>query len=166
MRRDPLRGRFLIILCLSFACGPPTLAADLTPQQAIEEGLMCYCGCANLTVRICTCGTAAQIRQEIASRLTQGETEEEVLAAFVSRHGEQILSAPTKERFNLLAWITPFAVILITATALIVVIRRWAATGAAIRAAVPADAPHREPGLSDEQRRALERVERELREEH
>jgi len=162
MRPDLSTSRSLFVIGLLLACSLPA-AADPSPQEAIEESLMCYCGCADLTVRVCTCGTAASIRQEIATRLADGASVEEVLASFVAQHGEKILSAPTKEGFNLLAWIMPFAVLLVATAALIVVIRRWETVGSAAMAenrAKPA------ADLSDAQRLTLERVEREMREEH
>jgi cytochrome c-type biogenesis protein CcmH len=158
-------SRFLIVIGLLFAFVSPAAATDRSPQEEIEEALMCYCGCADLTVRVCTCGTAASIRQDIATRLANGDSNEEVLASFVARHGEQILSAPSKEGFNLLAWIMPFAVLLIAATALVVVIRRWETRGAAAKAGARAK-PSTTADLSDEQRLTLERVEREMREDH
>ncbi len=167
MRPEFPLSRFLLVVGLLLVVVSPAPAAERTIQQAIEHGLMCYCGCADLTVQVCTCGTAAMIRQEIATRLANGESQEAVLAAFVTRHGEQILSAPTKEGFNLLAWIMPFAVLLVSATALIVVIRRWAARGAIETTGMAAGpSPADDDDLNDEQRLTLERIERELREEH
>lgn len=165
MRPDVPMSRFLIAIGLLFVFGSPAAAADRSPQEAIEEALMCYCGCADLTVRACTCGTADSIRQDIATRLANGDSEEAVLASFVARHGEKILSAPTREGFNLLAWIMPFAVLLAAATALVVVIRRWETRGAAAKAEARAR-PSTATDLSDEQRLTLERVEREMREDH
>ena len=166
MRPDSPLSRSLLVVGLLLVFGSPAPAAERTPQQAIEEGLMCYCGCSALTVRACTCGTAASIRQEIATRLASGESQEEVLAAFVARHGDQILSAPTREGFNLLAWIMPFAVILVAATALIVFIRRSAARGTLATAGTTAKPTAADARLSDAQRLTLERIEREIREEH
>jgi cytochrome c-type biogenesis protein CcmH/NrfF len=139
-------------------------AADLSDQQRIESRLMCYCGCADLTVRVCTCGTAAGMRQEIAGRLGRGETVDQVLAAFVARHGEQILAAPTMAGFNLLAWITPFAAILAAGAVLVVLARRWTASGAAAAATSPPGT--RQGELTSRQREAFDRVEREFREGH
>ena len=114
------------------ACVFPSAAAaaDPTPQQAIEEAMMCYCGCADLTVRVCTCGTADAIRADIARRLAAGETPDQVLAAYVAQHGEKIRSAPTKEGFNLLAWTMPFAVLLASGAGLILLVRKWGKAGA------------------------------------
>lgn len=145
--------------------GPaPAGAADLTPQQQIEGQLMCYCGCADLTVRVCTCGTADGIRGEIRERLAAGETPEQVVAAYVSRYGEKIRSAPTKSGFNLLAWVTPFAALLVAGSALVLVVRRWGRGGA--RAAAPerlGETPG-PPLEKEEERRLLEQVRREVEE--
>jgi cytochrome c-type biogenesis protein CcmH len=105
-------------------------AAEPTVRQGIESRLMCYCGCADLTVRVCTCGTADAIRAEIDSRLAAGETADQVVAAFVARHGEKILSAPTKSGFNLLAWIMPFAALFAAGGVVIALVRRWERAGA------------------------------------
>jgi len=123
-------------------------AADLTPQQQVEAQLMCYCGCSDLTVRVCTCGTADTIRREIAERLAQGATAEQVVAAFVAKHGEVMRSAPTKEGFNLVAWVAPFALLAIAGWALVAVVRRWAPRGAAPRAAEAAQAPAARPSAA------------------
>ena len=162
MRPD---GAPTILLAVLLAASPTASHAGAAPtqRQEVEGRLMCYCGCADLTVRVCTCGTADAIRQEISERLGNGETPDQVVAAFVSRHGAQIRSAPAKAGFELLAWVTPFAAILLAGLALIVVVRRWGAraasgTGSAAGAAAPA------PFLPEEQK-ALERVRREMREE-
>ncbi len=144
--------------------GAPS-AADPTPQQQVEGRLMCYCGCSDLTVRVCTCGTADAVRQEIADHLTRGETTDQVVAAFVAQYGAQIRSAPTKTGFDLIAWITPFAALILAGGALVAVVRRWGTVRAA--AGQPPSGPSapgdgRPLGAADQG--ALERVRRELRE--
>lgn len=145
--------------------------ADLTPGQQIESRLMCYCGCSDLTVRTCTCGVAASIRDEIAERLGRGETSEQVVAAFIARHGEKILSAPTTEGFNLVAWVTPFVAFFVAAIMIVVLVRRWGrprAAAAGVRRGGPAaGGPPLPPAtFSKEERVLLDRVEREIREGH
>lgn len=159
------RARAAAVLVAAALGLAPAGAADLTPQQQIEGRLMCYCGCSDLTVRVCTCGTADSIRGDIRERLAAGETPDQVVAAYIARHGEKIRSAPTKRGFDLLAWITPFAALLIAGSALVLVVRRWGRRGS--RAAAPegrdADAP--DPALpAAEERRLLDRVRREVEE--
>ncbi len=110
---------------------------------------------------MCTCGTADTIRREIAERLAQGATAEQVVAAFVAKHGEVMRSAPTKEGFNLVAWVAPFALLAIAGWALVAVVRRWAPRGAAPRAD---DAAQARAPLTAAEKKTLERVDREMRE--
>jgi len=155
-------GARTILLAVLLAASPAAslAGAELTERQEVEGRLMCYCGCADLTVRVCTCGTADAIRQEITERLGNGETPDQIVAAYVSRHGAQIRSAPAKAGFELLAWVTPFAAILLAGLALIVVVRRWGARAASGAAGAAAPAP-----FLPEEQKALERVRREMREE-
>lgn len=157
----------LALACIALSAilpGAARAGAGPTPRQQVEERLMCYCGCADLTVRVCTCGTADAIRREIDARLQNGETPDQVVAAYVSRHGAQIRSAPSKSGFELLAWITPFAAILLAGSALVVIVRRWGQKAAAGRTGGPPVEPAPRPFLPEDQK-ALERVRREMREE-
>ncbi len=156
-----MRREGALLLGLLLVSTVPALAAPPSTQEEIEARLMCYCGCANLSIRTCTCGTADAVRREIAGRLAEGESPEQVIGAFVARHGEQILAAPAKSGFNLLAWIAPFGAVLLGAAALVFVVRRWAG-----RAPLPAGAPSGSAAaLSDEERAILERMDREIRKE-
>lgn len=153
-----------LALLLAAAPAATLTGAPSTAVQEVEGRLMCYCGCSDLTVRVCTCGTADAIRQEIAQRLGNGETPDQVVAAYVSRHGAQIRSAPAKAGFELLAWVTPFAAILLAGSALIVIVRRWG--GRSMAGGTGKDAGGQAPHpLMPEDQKALERVRREMREE-
>jgi cytochrome c-type biogenesis protein CcmH len=162
-------ARFLLPMALLLsALSPPfarsSFAALPTPQHLVEGRLMCYCGCSDLTVRVCTCGTADAIRAEIAGRLAGGESPEQVVAAFVARHGEQIRSAPLKSGFDLVAWVTPFAALILAASGLVVVIRRWGRARAAPATSPAPQVPGTDRAPTAEERRVLERVRREMRE--
>jgi cytochrome c-type biogenesis protein CcmH len=164
----------LVFSALCLAASPaPARAADLTPLEQVEEGLLCHCGCAGLTVRTCTCGTADGMRGEIASRLASGQTPSQVIESFVATYGEQIRPAPTKSGFNLVAWVTPFAALLIAGSCIVVLVRRWglrrtrpAGDGqAGTEPDAPAASSPGAPRLStDAERAVLRRVEREMKE--
>ena len=96
-------------------------------QSQIEEALTCQCGC-GLTVHSCNhvqCPSGIPLKEEIAAQLASGKSADEVLSYFSTKYGEKILSAPTTTGFNLFAWITPFAVVLVAATVIVAVSRRW-----------------------------------------
>ena len=127
------------------AVAPPT-------QHDVEESLTCQCGC-GLTVHACNhlqCGSGDPIKKEIAERIARGEDKATILTAFRSRYGEKILSSPTFQGFNWIAWITPFAAVLAGGIGISLVIRRWTRTP-------PAPPPAAPPPADDERRRRLAR---------
>jgi cytochrome c-type biogenesis protein CcmH len=96
-------------------------------QTDLEESLTCQCGC-GLTVHACNhlqCPSGIPLKEEIASQLALGKTREQVLSFFSGKYGEKILSSPTTSGFNIIAWVMPFAVVLIAATIIVVLTRRW-----------------------------------------
>ncbi len=149
----------LRILVVTLALAAPAFAQMPATQQEVEESLTCQCGC-GLTVHSCNhiqCGSGEPMKKEIAERLARGETKEQILDAFTQRLGEKVLSSPTWQGFNRLAWITPFAALLIAGSVLGVTIRRRAkVTAAALE-------PSRDTGVPPADRDALRRrLEREL----
>jgi hypothetical protein len=127
-------------------------AAAAPTQFEVEESLTCQCGC-GLTVHACNhlqCGSGDPIKKEIAERIARGEDKETILAAFRARYGEKILSSPTFQGFNWVAWITPFAAVLAGGVGISLVIRRWTRTP-------PAPPPAAPPPADDERRRRLAR---------
>jgi len=96
-------------------------------QTDLEESLTCQCGC-GLTVHACNhlqCPSGIPLKQEIASQLALGKTREDILSYFSGKYGEKILSAPTTTGFNIVAWVTPFAVVLLSTMVLVLLTRRW-----------------------------------------
>jgi len=117
------RAAAALLLALALATGP-ALAGPT--QQDVEEALTCQCGC-GLTVHACNhlnCGSGEPMKKEIAERIARGESRDQILAAFTSRYGEKVLSAPTFRGFNWLAWLTPFVGVLAAGAVLVFSIRR------------------------------------------
>ena len=117
MRR--LAAVVLLLLC----CTVGTASAG---QREVEERLACQCGC-GLTVHTCNhlqCSFAVPVREDIAKSLAAGRSDDEIIARYVSEYGEKVLSSPTHEGFNLLAWWGPYVALLVGAVALVTVIRR------------------------------------------
>ena len=105
---------------LASAAARPTL-------QEVTEGVTCQCGC-GLTVANCNhpdCSFSIPIKKDIAAMLARGMSPAQILALYRAKYGEKILSAPTTEGFNLLAWLTPFAVLLLGALSVVATIVRW-----------------------------------------
>jgi cytochrome c-type biogenesis protein CcmH len=116
--------------------------------QEVEESLTCQCGC-GLTVHSCNhlqCGSALPLRAELREQITAGKDKPAILAHFIERYGEKILSSPTTSGFNLTAWVTPFVLLALGGVFVVITIVRWtrhrpAPAGAAQpAAAAPPDA--------------------------
>ena len=120
-------------LLVTSATGPaaPGRAAEPADTRGlmieIEESLVCQCGC-GLTVHACNhlnCPSGIPMKEEIARRLADGETAEQILAYFGNKYGEKVLSAPSMSGFNLVAWITPFLFFVVGSVIVVRVARRW-----------------------------------------
>jgi cytochrome c-type biogenesis protein CcmH len=143
--------------------------AAATSRQEIAEGLTCQCGC-GLTVANCNhpnCSFSVPMREHIDTMLAHGMGRAEIIAYFRKQYGEKILSAPTTQGFNLLAWTLPFAALLVGGGLVVLMMGRW-------RGGPPSTAQSSEDsssgnsdnsGKPNEPNSALrERLERELRE--
>jgi cytochrome c-type biogenesis protein CcmH len=104
-----------------------TLLYGSTTVDDVETNLMCTCGC-SMALYTCQCGTAGDMRSEIKSMINKGMDKDAILASFVDRYGERILSAPTKDGFNLMAWVTPFLAIGVIGGLLYKTVKRWSNT--------------------------------------
>ncbi len=143
--------------------GGLALALALTTLPAFADGtvdeigtsLMCQCGC-TMVLTSCDCGTAEQMRGEIRDLLGQGKTKADILNYYVGKYGEKVLAAPVAQGFNISAYITPFAVILVGAGVIGLIVRQWV-----IRTRATAPAPVLATSAvavsSDELRTRLER---------
>ncbi len=144
-----------VLSCLLAAI--PILAAG--PAATVEEvasNLICPCGCDNMIVSSCVCGTAAQLRAEISDKLAAGMTAEQIWDEFVRRYGQKILATPPAEGFHLTVWVLPFLAVFTAGWLLTRILRRWAASP-------KADSPSSEPAAIIEDNELLRKMQEELR---
>ncbi len=113
----------LLALGLPFAA----IGAARPSVDAVAEGLTCQCGC-GLTVANCNhpqCEFSVPMRTQIEAMIGRGMSRATILATFRAQYGEKILSAPTTEGFNLMAWLTPFGVLLAGGALIFGAFGRW-----------------------------------------
>lgn len=138
-----------------------TFASETTTTAQVSEGLTCQCGC-GLTVANCnmpTCGFSVPIRAEIDGMIRKGMSRAQILAFYRHKYGEKVLSAPTAEGFNLLAWTMPFIALVLGAGLMALAVRRWRSNPPS----APSDLkPASEPSSFDPELRR--RLENELKE--
>ena len=135
----PLAGLALVFL---FALGGDLAvrAAERATLATITQGLTCQCGC-GLTVANCnhpSCSFSVPVREQIELMLGKGESGAQIIAFYRQKYGEKVLSAPTTEGFNLVAWVMPFLVVVLGGAVIVYTANRWRSlAGAGGTGAVP-----------------------------
>ena len=120
-------GTILVIILLLLI---PSRAMAATGSD-ISRQLICQCGC-NMVLLNCShveCGSREAMTALINDRLDQGQSEVQIIQFFVAQYGEQVLAAPPKRGFNLMAWVLPFIAILFGGGAIYVALKKWVRRG-------------------------------------
>lgn len=101
-------------------------------------------------------GLAAEMRALIRQKLSEGESEQQVIQYFEARYGDSILEQPPLLGFTTLIWAPPVLMFLIGAYLIFVVGREWGGSRVAL-AGADADAEHDDEtlDLSDDERSNL-----------
>jgi cytochrome c-type biogenesis protein CcmH/NrfF len=159
----------LALLVALFAPPRDANAAPATSRREIAAGLTCQCGC-GLTVANCNhpnCSFSVPTRERIDAMLAHGMGGAEIIAYFRKQYGEKILSAPTTQGFDLLAWTMPFIALLAGGGIIVLVMDRWRTRGAMSSDSPDAPAPvcsDKSNTTAQFDRALRERLERELKE--
>ncbi|MBI4786991.1 MAG: cytochrome c-type biogenesis protein CcmH [Chloroflexi bacterium] len=115
--------KILVVLRLLLAFTTMPAFAE-GPVDEIGTNLMCQCGC-TMVLSSCDCGTAEQMRGEIRDLLGQGKSQQQILDYYVGKYGEKVLAAPVAQGFNISAYVTPFAAILLGEGLIALIVRQW-----------------------------------------
>jgi cytochrome c-type biogenesis protein CcmH len=126
----PLR---LVILCLALLM--PHAAIAVQPEEmlsnpaleararALSRELRCLV-CQNQSIDDSEAPLAHDLRVLVRERLTAGDSDRQVLDFLVARYGQFILLRPRFAGPTLVLWLTPLAVLLIGAGAIVFAVRR------------------------------------------
>jgi len=120
---------FALAIAFSFAAGGDfhAGAAERPTLAGISQGLTCQCGC-GLTVANCnhpTCSFSVPVRAQIESMIAKGESGSQIIGFYRAKFGEKVLSAPTTEGFNILAWVMPFVAVVLGGALIFCTTNRW-----------------------------------------
>jgi len=80
--------------------------------------------CQNLTIYESDTEFSKQIKNEVYRQLNEKKTKEEVINFIVQRYGEYILLKPRFDKKNLILWMSPFLLIILSFTIILVKFRR------------------------------------------
>jgi len=113
--------------------------AALSPSQAaraeaLGKRVKCMCGGCDDAAGMCThsggnfagpCDVAKAELKEIDDRVAKGQSDDQILQAFVQEYGPTVLIDPPKKGFDLLAWVMPIALPIIAVLLVWGVVARW-----------------------------------------
>jgi cytochrome c-type biogenesis protein CcmH len=120
--------RTIAVIVMLVALGAAPAIAAMRPTVAqVTQGLTCQCGC-GLTVDNCNmpqCSFSVPLRSEVQSMIDRGQSGAQIIAFYRARYGEKVLSAPTTEGFNILAWVMPFAALFLGTGLVGLAFSRW-----------------------------------------
>jgi cytochrome c-type biogenesis protein CcmH len=112
--------------------------------RQLEEKLRCLV-CQNQTLADSNAELAGDLRRQVAEQVAAGKSDEQIIEYLVQRYGDFVLYDPPLRARTVLLWVGPFALFLLAAGVLILVLRR--------RRAAPEEAP-----LAPDEKRLVERV--------
>ena len=101
----------LNLLVVFHLTGFNLLASDQVYE--ISNELMCPV-CQGQTVAESNSQLAVSMRKVVKDKINQGESKEKILQYFVNQYGDNILAKPPLKGFNLLLWIIPPSVLLLS----------------------------------------------------
>lgn len=144
-----------LVLLVALAASPVVLAQAGYSQRAKEIGthLKCLCRGCDMSAGLCAhpggsfsgpCDTAKSILKEVDEHLAKGESEQQIIDAFVAKYGSLVYMEPPKTGFGLVAWLMPIAYSVVGLGLLVFVVRKWAmkSPDAAVSTGTPGAAPN------------------------
>lgn len=104
--------------------------------NSLGHRMMCTCSCGQVLLE-CNhvgCTVSGAMRDELQAALDKGDNDDLILQTFVQKYGPTVLAAPTDKGFNKVAWITPFAVLILAIFGTSMLVRKWKLRSAPIPA--------------------------------
>jgi cytochrome c-type biogenesis protein CcmH len=99
-------------------------------ERLLFSSLTCTCGtCPQWTLDKCTCGFAAERREELRAELAKGKSIVEIQAEYSKEYGMQALALPPNEGMSRLVWMGPLVALVAGAGLVGVMLRRWSRKG-------------------------------------
>lgn len=114
-----------IAVCFTIGAAEPG-----TRFNDLSHKLMCTCSCAQMLGE-CNhvgCPNSTEELALLRTGVDSNATDKQIFDGFVDKYGATVLAAPTKQGFDLVAWIAPFAVLAAALLGTILLIRHWVST--------------------------------------
>jgi len=154
-QRHPIVIAALFVCALCLGALPATAqqtSADIERQAAeIDTKLMATC-CYAQQISVHPSEAAQLEKADVRRRLAAGQTEREILAAYVAQYGKQVLAQPPAEGFDLSLYVMPFILLIGGFGVVVLLARRFAQRSPAAVAGAAGLTPDVNQRLDDELR--------------
>lgn len=128
VKRRAFGVTLLGLLIMAALSSVPVAAQDSTPSDdevnAIAKELYCPV-CENIPLDVCGTTACEQWRQVIRDKLSQGWSEEQIKAYFVTQYGDRVSATPPASGFNWLVYVLPPLAFLIGAAVVFRAFQAW-----------------------------------------
>lgn len=125
-----LRYLFIVLLICSSFNAQAKVAANTSADPALEarmmviaEELRCLV-CQNETIAASHADLAIDLKNQIRIKLTQGQSQKQILDFMVERYGDFVLYRPPLKTTTVLLWLGPFTLLAIALLMLVLNVRR------------------------------------------
>lgn len=126
--------------------------------NAIAKELYCPV-CPNTPLDVCETQACKDWRAQIKDQLSQGWSEEQIVAYFVNQYGERVLAEPQRKGFTSMVWVLPVIAVLFGVGIVGTVLKSWRSVQSV---SVQSSASPAIPQISDELRSLIENEIRQL----
>jgi cytochrome c-type biogenesis protein CcmH len=117
--------RVLLLAAAALILAAPATASEQHPTLGeLENQVMCPV-CPGETLAQSNVPAAQQVKRNIQRWIDEGNTRSEIKRKLVADYGPQILAAPPRHGFDLLAWVLPLAGILGASAVVAFLAWRW-----------------------------------------
>ena len=118
---------FTVALCAgALAKEAPTTSADPALEarvMVIAEELRCLV-CQNETIAASQADLAIDLKTQIRTKLTEGQSQRQILDFMVERYGDFVLYRPPLKTTTVLLWAGPFALLALAVLVMVLNVRR------------------------------------------
>jgi cytochrome c-type biogenesis protein CcmH len=119
----------LLQLALLFALSLSLIGADAPNKRfdKLSHKLMCTCGCAEILGE-CNhvgCPESTGLLTELHHQVDANVSDDAIFNALAAKYGPVVLAAPFRAGFDQVAWIVPFAILVLGVLGILLLLRLW-----------------------------------------
>lgn len=115
----------VVVACLSVAAfGTRSAPTAQDRVSNISRTIKCPT-CSGESVAESNAPASQEIRTDIAQRIQEGQSDDEIRAYYAGSYGQEILLTPSASGVNALVWVLPVVALATAVGFLVIVFRRW-----------------------------------------